>query len=87
MAAHGHRTHTFTRNFHCGVDAPRPLLACPRHAATGNRSSTDLKENVMNEAPQLEIVELGDAKEQTKGTWITFKPENNPDYPYQPKTA
>lgn len=41
----------------------------------------------MNEAPQLEIVELGDAKEQTKGTWDTLKAENNPDFPYQPKNG
>lgn len=27
------------------------------------------KEFVMNEAPQLEILDLGDAKEQTKG-WV-----------------
>jgi hypothetical protein len=33
--------------------------------------SQPLKEFVMNK-PQVEVVELGDAKEQTKGAW--FKP-------------
>lgn len=30
----------------------------------------------MNEAPQVEVVELGDAKEQTKG-WL-FRPVDEP---------
>ena len=31
----------------------------------------------MNEAPQLEVVDLGDAKEQTKGDNIHREPEDN----------
>jgi hypothetical protein len=42
-------------------------LSRPRHIAKGILTSTQLKEIVMNEAPQLEIVDLGDAKEETKG--------------------
>jgi hypothetical protein len=37
----------------------------------------------MNEAPQLEIVDLGDAKEQTKGP-IGPVIEDNPELPMQP---
>lgn len=35
----------------------------------------------MNEAPELEIVELGDAKEETKGRISGPLPEDNPDLP------
>lgn len=31
----------------------------------------------MNEAPQLEVVDLGDAKQETKGDNIHLKPEDN----------
>lgn len=37
----------------------------------------------MNEELELEIVELGDAKEETKGTWETLDPEVNPIAPYR----
>ena len=40
-------------------------------------SSTQLKENVMNEELQLEIVELGDAKEETKGRHSGVETEIN----------
>lgn len=33
----------------------------------------------MNEAPQLEIVDLGDAKEETMGRPIGPLPEENPE--------
>ena len=36
------------------------------------------KENVMNEAQQLEVVELGDAKFETKGMQMAPLPEENP---------
>ena len=36
----------------------------------------------MNEAPQLEIVELGDAKEETKGVGPVGT-EEDPSLPYQ----
>lgn len=44
-------------------------------------TSINLKEKVMNEAPQLEIVDLGDAKEETMGRPIGPLPEDNPDLP------
>jgi hypothetical protein len=52
--------------------------ACP--------TSTSLKENAMNEATELEleIVELGDAKEETKGADDLSAHETNPDHPYRP---
>ncbi len=37
----------------------------------------------MNEVPQLDIVELGDAKEETKGLPDGDKPENNEVRPYK----
>lgn len=37
----------------------------------------------MNEAPQLEIVELGDAKEETKGVHQALITETNPAGPYR----
>jgi hypothetical protein len=37
----------------------------------------------MNEAPQLEIVELGDAKEETKGFPIKAEAEQNSTFPYR----
>jgi hypothetical protein len=42
-------------------------LARPRCKPTAFVFSTQLKEIVMNEELQLEIVDLGDAKEETKG--------------------
>lgn len=35
----------------------------------------------MNQAPELEIVELGEAKEQTKGFLSLPAPEDNPARP------
>jgi hypothetical protein len=49
---------------------------------TANVFSTQLKEIVMNEAPQLEIVELGDAKEETKGLTEGIRGEVNEAAPY-----
>ena len=46
-------------------------------------TSTNLKEIVMNEALQLEIVDLGDAKEETKGLPQGPKPEANEVAPYR----
>jgi hypothetical protein len=37
----------------------------------------NFKEIVMNETPQLELVDLGDAKEQTKGELNKPVPEDN----------
>ncbi len=37
----------------------------------------------MNEAPQLDIVELGDAKEETKGLPVGLRPEANEDLPFR----
>lgn len=37
----------------------------------------------MNEAPQLEIVDLGDAKEETKGIEQVARPEPNDVLPYK----
>ncbi len=37
----------------------------------------------MNEAPQLDIVELGDAKDATKGLPVGPKPEANEDLPFR----
>ena len=50
---------------------------------TALSTSPALKEIVMNQAPQLEIVELGDAKEETKGLPNELLPEENPDAPTQ----
>ena len=36
----------------------------------------------MNEAPQLEMVELGDAKEETKGEPEGPLPEDDPIFPW-----
>jgi hypothetical protein len=43
-----------------------------------------MKENVMNEDLQLEIVDLGDAKEETKGRIQGVEPELNEAAPYKP---
>lgn len=40
------------------------------------RSQLNLKEFVMNEATELEVVDLGDAKEQTKGIVLPGSEEN-----------
>jgi len=40
------------------------------------------KENVMNEATELEVVELGDAKQETKGFAIGDRIEENPILAY-----
>ena len=37
----------------------------------------------MNEAPQMEVVDLGDAKEMTKGFFIPPLHEDNPTAMYQ----
>jgi hypothetical protein len=44
----------------------------------------NLKEFVMNEAPELEVVDLGEAKELTKGVLIPPHLEDNPARPYRP---
>lgn len=45
----------------------------------GTPSPAELpKEDLMNHAPQLEVVELGDAKDQTKGMQMAPLPEENP---------
>lgn len=38
----------------------------------------------MNEAPQLEFVDLGDAKEETKGLQRGSVPEDNNEIQYKP---
>lgn len=35
----------------------------------------------MNQAPQLEVVDLGDAKDETKGIPVGQRPEEHPVYP------
>jgi len=47
-------------------------------------SATSPKERVMNEEldPELEVVELGDAKTETKGIKGGMLPEDNPSSPY-----
>jgi hypothetical protein len=40
----------------------------------------------MNQAPELEIVELGEAKEQTKGALNLPAPEDNPALPRRQPT-
>jgi hypothetical protein len=51
------------------------------------RTSTSLKENVMNDEleMELEIVELGDAKEETKGAASGTITEQNDVLPFRPK--
>lgn len=46
-------------------------------------SFSQLKENVMNEELQLEMVDLGDAKEETKGRKEGPETEANPALPYR----
>ena len=38
----------------------------------------------MNETPELEVVELGEAKELTKGWLAQPKPEDNTQFPTRP---
>jgi Family of unknown function (DUF5974) len=45
--------------------------------------STQLKENVMNDELQLEVVDLGDAKEETKGVEKAQYPEPNDLLPFR----
>lgn len=53
------------------------IFSLPEADAEGISQARNLKENVMNEAPQLELVDLGDAKEETKGRPDLPKPEEN----------
>ena len=62
------------------------LLLAGSGSAEGTAYSTSLKENVMNDEMEmeLEIVELGDAKEETKG--ITGVPgESDPVLQFRPE--
>ena len=59
-------------------------LSGPTHFAEGIQPQLNLKENVMNEDLQLEIVDLGDAKEETKGRIQGVEPELNEAAPYKP---
>lgn len=43
----------------------------------------NLKENVMNEAPQVELIDLGDAIEETKGDLDGKFTEVSPVSPYR----
>ncbi|KQV46951.1 hypothetical protein ASC95_25905 [Pelomonas sp. Root1217] len=68
-----------------GWPAQAPLaLAGLMHFAEGIQRQLNLKENVMNEDLQLEIVDLGDAKEETKGRIQGVEPELNEAAPYKP---
>ena len=51
--------------------------------AEAHRVSTQLKEFVMNEAAQVEVVDLGDAKEITKGSPMPPLHEDNPIVSFQ----
>lgn len=64
----------------------REFVALPglTHFAEGNFTCNQPKENVMNEDLQLEIVDLGDAKEETKGRIQGVEPELNEAAPYKP---
>jgi hypothetical protein len=60
-------------------------LLAQGNTARGISYLNSLKENVMNEATEmeLEIVELGDAKEETKGLPAGNAFEANPKYPFR----
>jgi len=61
------RTRQLTGKTHCGADVEPSVFAPPEASRRRQFRSQPLKENVMNEAPQLELVDLGDAKEVTQG--------------------
>jgi hypothetical protein len=47
-------------------------------------SVINLKEFVMNETPELQVVDLGEAKELTKGWLYQPLPEDNVDFDTRP---
>jgi uncharacterized protein DUF5974 len=72
------RTSVFIGNFDCLGRGLAPPCPCQKRKPTAFRTSTPSKEIVMNEELQLEIVELGDAKEETKGFPTTQPHEESP---------
>jgi hypothetical protein len=57
------------------------------NSAAGTAYSISLKENVMNDEleMELEIVELGDAKEETKGAHTNVPGEVGTEFPFRPE--
>ena len=56
-------------------------MARPKRKPRVILTSTNLKEFIMNEALELELVDLGDAKEETKGQLEGPLPEDDPQRP------
>jgi len=72
--------------FPCDADRPSPIFCSPEAMPPRAFSnSTSLKEIVMSEEldMELEIVELGDAKEETKGLPVGNATEPHPVYPFK----
>jgi hypothetical protein len=65
MAAHRTRNRRLKKCFGHEIDVS--IFGPPEVQTNGIRVLNSLKEIVMNEELQLEIVDLGDAKEETKG--------------------
>jgi hypothetical protein len=63
------------------------LLFAGSNSAEGTADSISLKENVMNDEleMELEIVELGDAKEETKGGDSHVSGELGTEKPFRPQ--
>jgi hypothetical protein len=63
------------------------LLLAGSNSAEGTAYSTSLKENVMNDEleMELEIVELGDAKDETKGVQTGLPGEPDSQYHFRPE--
>jgi len=73
------RTRATAGVFDCDDLGPSPIFGLPdARPLKALRTSTSLKENVMNDEleMELEIVELGDAKEETKGLPPGHTPED-----------
>jgi hypothetical protein len=66
---------------------PKAYLSFARGEDAEGNPYLNLKEIVMNDELELEIIELGDAKEETKGTWETLNPEVSTFAPYKPLHA
>jgi len=62
---------------------PKAYLSVARSKDAEGNPYLNLKEIIMTEELELEIVELGDAKEETKGTFDTLDAEISSVAPYK----